>query len=115
MLDFTRAVLERKPKFHQKWKSRDLNGLNKSENNLEMMNQHQYKNVLEKRLQEWLPNGDSVFMHESAPCHKTKSVTKFLSEIGIKTLSWPGKSLDKNTVENLWAKVKKIVFKKTNI
>ena len=51
-----------------------------------------------EKLQEWFPNGDSVFMHDSAPCHKTKSVTKFISESGIKTLSWPCNSQDINTL-----------------
>lgn len=49
------------------------------------MRQDQYKNVLEKRLlpqtKEWFPNGeDWIFMHDSAPCHKARSVSKFLAE-----------------------------------
>lgn len=83
-----------------------------------MMNQHQYKKVLKTRLipqlNDWFPNKDYVFMHDSAPCHKAKSVTKFLSANNIKTLSWPGNSPDMNPIENLWSIVKRRL-KKTNI
>jgi serine/threonine protein phosphatase PrpC len=48
------------------------------------MNQHQYRKVLETRLlpqlKDWFPEGDFVFMHDGAPCHKAKSITKFLAE-----------------------------------
>ena len=70
------------------------------------MNQHQYRNVLETRLlpqsKEWFPEGDFVFMHDGAPCHKAKSITKFLAEKDVKTLPWPGNSPDMNPIENLW-------------
>lgn len=83
-----------------------------------MMNQYQYKKVLEQRLipqiKDWFPNGDFIFMHDGAPCHTAKSVTKFLEEKNIKTLPWPGNSPDMNPIENLWAIVKK-KLKKYNI
>lgn len=82
------------------------------------MNQHQYKKVLETRLlpqlRDWFPDEDCVFMHDGAPCHKAKSVTKFLTENHVQTLPWPGNSPDMNPIENLWAVVKKRL-KKTSI
>jgi hypothetical protein len=54
------------------------------------MNQHQYRKVLETRLlpqlKDWFPEGDFVFMHDGTPCHKAKSITKFLAEKDAKTL-----------------------------
>jgi hypothetical protein len=82
------------------------------------MNQHQYRKVLETRrlsqLKDWFPEGDFVFMHDGAPCHKAKSITEFLAEKDAKTLPWPGYRPDMNPIENLWRTVKKRL-KKINI
>ena len=83
-----------------------------------IMNQQQYKQVLEERLlpqlREWFPDKDCVFMQDGAPCHKAKTVLKFLAEENIKLLPWPGNSPDMNPIENLWAIVKK-KLRKSNI
>ena len=44
----------------------------------------------------------NVFMHDSAPCHKAKSVKNFLQEKKVDILDWPGNSPDPNPIENLW-------------
>ena len=82
-----------------------------------MMNQHQYKDVLENRLipqvREWFPNGENfTFMHDSAPCHTAKSIKIFLEQKNIPVLSWPGNSPDMNPIENAWELVKKEMHKK---
>ena len=57
------------------------------------MRQDQYIKVLENKLlpqvREWFPDGNFTFMHDSAPYHKSKKVTKFLSDNKIKVLDWP--------------------------
>ena len=47
----------------------------------------------------------NMFMQDSAPCHHSKLVSDFLKK-NIKTLDWPGNSLDINPIENLWATLK---------
>jgi hypothetical protein len=66
------------------------------------MKQHQYRKILGTRLlpqlKDWFPEGDFVFMHNGAPCHKAKSITKFLAEKDVKTLPWPGNRPDMNPI-----------------
>jgi hypothetical protein len=79
------------------------------------MRQDQYRKVLETRLKpqvhQWFPNNDFVFMHDSAPCHKAKSITKYLQDQNIKVLDWPGNSPDMNPIENVWRALKKEISK----
>ena len=74
-----------------------------------MMNSHSYLPILDRRVTQELekigPN--AILQHVSAPCHKAKIVTKFFEENQIELLAWPGKALDLNPIENLWAIVKK--------
>ena len=45
-------------------------------------------------------------MHDGAPAHKSKSVSKFLTEHNIKVLEWLGNSPDFNPIENAWKYLK---------
>lgn len=75
------------------------------------MRQDQYRRVLETRLvpqlTEWFGNGPKIFMQDGAPCHKAKSVTKYLEEKRIPLLRWPGNSPDMNPIENVWECLKR--------
>jgi len=75
------------------------------------MRQDQYLRVLKTKMlpqvQEWFPNKQYTFMHDSAPCHKARTVSKFLSDNQVKVLDWPGNSPDLNPIENLWKLMKK--------
>jgi Transposase and inactivated derivatives len=80
------------------------------------MRQDQYKRVLETRLlpqlEEWFPDDEEyVFMHDSAPCHKARSVTEFLAQRNITVLPWPGNSPDMNPIENMWELTKRAIAK----
>lgn len=55
-----------------------------------------------------------VFMHDNAPSHASKATTAFLAKKGLsgKTLmTWPPSSPDLNPIENLWALLKKELYK----
>ena len=54
----------------------------------------------------------TIFMHNGAPCHRSKIVKKFLGENHVTVLGWPGNSSDLNPIKNLWTKMKDLVAKK---
>jgi transposase len=63
------------------------------------MNADLYLNVLEENM---LPvfeiHEANLFMHDNAPCHTAKKVTKFMQERNVKVITWPGNSPDLNPV-----------------
>ena len=54
----------------------------------------------------------TIFMHNGAPCHRSKIVKKFLGENHVTALDWPGNSPDSNPIKNLWAKMKDLMAEK---
>ena len=50
-------------------------------------------------------------MHDGAPAHRTKLVTKRLRERDIPVLEQPGNSSDLNLIENVWNMMKNKVQK----
>lgn len=79
------------------------------------MRTDQYLNVLNNilipQLNEWFPDGNCVFMQDSAPCHVAKKVKGFFSENGLEVLPWPGNSPDMNPIEGIWNDLKNKVNK----
>ena len=78
----------------------------------EKMNAQMYTNVLQKHLHRSMAKtGCSVFMQDGAPCHKAKSVMKWLDDQDVSVLEWVGQSPDANPIENAWTKLKSIIRK----
>ena len=57
-------------------------------------------------------HGSEVFMHDSAPCHMARKITRYREQKQISVLEWPGNSLDLNPYENWWYKMKKNMSEK---
>ena len=53
-----------------------------------------------------------IFQQDGAPCHTAKICTKWFADNGIRLLDWPGNSPDLNPIENLWARLKRLVAAK---
>ena len=78
----------------------------------EKMNAQMSTNVLQKHLHRSMAKtGCSVFMQDGAPCHKAKSVMKWLDDQDVSVLEWVGQSPDANPIENAWTKLKSIIRK----
>ena len=48
----------------------------------------------------------SIFMHDRAPCHRSKVVLEYLQKSKVEVLDLPGNSPDLNPIKNLWSYIK---------
>ena len=77
------------------------------------MNGTKYVALLRSKLQLHMPvHNCSIFMHDGAPCHRSKAVKEFLEQGNVQVLDWPGNSPDLNPIENLWNSMKAKVAEK---
>ena len=55
------------------------------------MNGEKYVNLLKSRLKLHMADHDcQIFMHDGAPCYRSKVVKNFLQQKSIQMLEWPG-------------------------
>ena len=57
------------------------------------------------------PSGtpDFIFQEDGAPCHTARVCQAWFRDNNVRLLAWPGNSPDLNPIENLWARLKKLV------
>ena len=79
------------------------------------MTARNYMELLEERFEPVAADimGDFwILQHDGATCHTAKAVTTLLDQMEIETLDWPPRSPDLSPIENVWAILKKNVYKR---
>ena len=76
------------------------------------MNAELYLQVLEEYMLNFYHiHSSEVYIHDSAPCHKARKITRYFEQNTISFLECLGNSLDLNPIENCWHKMKKNLSK----
>lgn len=74
------------------------------------VNSKVYIDILQEKLKLHMEiRGTTIFLQDSAPCHKSKATMKWFADNRVELLDFPPNSADLNVIENLWSDMKKKV------
>lgn len=66
------------------------------------------------QVRDWFPEGNYSFMQDGAPCHTSKKSMEWLRQNRIPVFDWPGNSPDCNSIDTLWAIIKRRIPTQTH-
>jgi len=52
-----------------------------------------------------------IFQNDNAPCHRVKTIERWMKKQRVPTLNWPARSPDLNPINKLWSKMAKSLLK----
>jgi len=77
------------------------------------MNGEKYVNLLKSKLGFHMRvHNCDIFLHDGAPCRRSKVVKNFLEQKRMQKLEWPGNSPDLNPIESVLNFMQKKVLEK---
>ena len=75
---------------------------------IKKINNQEYINILEKKLQKSMKKTNTnILLHDKATVHTSKLTSNYLNRNNIKTITLPGCSPDLNPIENIFSDLKK--------
>ena len=78
------------------------------------VNAQAYIGILEQYLLPYLadtmPDG-AVFQQDNCPSHTARATMAFFAQHAINKMDWPAQSPDLNIIENVWAKIKRQLYR----
>jgi hypothetical protein len=81
------------------------------------LNTKGYKDILTRcilsRVEDQFGDDDCVYQHDSAPCHKARSVREWFMDNNVPEIDWPADSRDLHPIKHVWDELESRLHSKT--